>query len=310
MLARGVVVSRATGSLVARAFSQTGFWKSATGTSLKEKLTYMRARTEAGVMDCKKALEQSNMDPDVALKMLSEKAKSATGKEGRVLKAASIALASREDGSGVAFVEGTSETDFVAKNELFQTLLTKLSHQSLLFPPSSKAVVSLDGVSSLTAVEVAELLDQKPADGEAESFKELVSKVIFSTGENIVIRRAAVLQATQIPSDPAKRVVVSGYTHGDGRVATAVALQSPTASLETLKSFGKDLAMHVAACSPKAIDRQHAEFLQLVGASGDDFLLSQSFIVDDSRTVTQALSKHNAKISSFLRWERGEILSA
>lgn len=310
MLARGVVVSRATGSLVARAFSQTGFWKSATGSSLKEKLTYMRARTEAGVMDCKKALEQSNMDPDAALKMLSEKAKSATGKEGRVLKAASIALASREDGSGVALVEGTSETDFVAKNELFQTLLTKFSRQSLLFPPSSKAVASLDGVSSLTALEVAELLDQKPADGEAESFKELVSKVIFSTGENIVIRRAAVLQSTQISSDPARKVVVAGYTHGDGRVATVVALHSPTASVETLKSFGKDLAMHVAACSPKAIDRQHAEFLQLTDASGDDFLLSQSFIVDDSRTVTQALSKHNAKISSFLRWERGEILSA
>jgi len=78
------------------------------GTTLKEKLAFMRQRTEAGIMECKKALEQQNMDPEEALKSLSEKAKTAKGREGRVLSAASIAIASRQDGSAVALVEGTS----------------------------------------------------------------------------------------------------------------------------------------------------------------------------------------------------------
>jgi len=207
----------------------------------------------------------------------------------------------------------------VAKNDLFQALLLKLSRHSLLSAPSSsssssssssKAVLSFDGASSLTALDVAELLGQRPTEPEDEgvaSFQEVVSKVIFSTGESVVIRRASVLQAT---GDQTKKgnVVVTGYTHGDGRVATAVALCSPTASLDALKSFGRDLAVHVAACSPKAIDRDHAASLGLSDLSADDLFVSQSLIVDDSLTVAQSLSKHNATISSFVRWERGELI--
>ncbi len=311
MMGRGLTTT------MAQCFSQTSRTALMTGsgvggTTLKEKLAFMRQRTEAGIMECKKALEQHNMDPEEALKSLSEKAKSAKGREGRVLSAASIAIASRQDGSGVALVEGTSETDFVAKNDLFQSLLLKLSRHSLLLTPSpsSKAVLSLDGASSLTALDIAELLNQRPTETGDEgvaNFQEVVSKVIFSTGENVVIRRASILQTA---GDQTKKgsVVVTGYTHGDGRVATALALCSPTASLDTLKSFGRDLAVHVAACSPKAIDRDHAASLGLADLSADDLFVSQSLIVDDSLTVAQSLSKHNATISSFVRWERGELI--
>jgi elongation factor Ts len=197
-----------------------------TATSVKE----LRERTGAGMMDCKKALAENNGEMELAIDWLRAKGLSAAAKKaGRT--AAEGLVGAVVEGMRGALVEVNSETDFVAKNEIFQDFVRNV------------AKLALENGSDVEALSAA----QYP--GGATVQEELTDN-IAKIGENQSLRRAAVLEVNQ-------GAVVS-YVHnqvapGLGKIGVLVALES-TASAEMLNDLGKQIAQHVAAAHPQALD--------------------------------------------------------
>ena len=189
----------------------------------------LRAKTGAGMMDCKKALTESGGDMEQAIDLLRKKGLSAAAKKsGRVAAEGMIAAAG--DGRCGALVEVNSETDFVAKNEAFQKFAT--------------------GV-----VEV--VLEQKPADVEAlknldfpgtgRNVAEELTHQIATIGENMNIRRCARLESVS--------GVTASYIHGAGKIGVLVQLDTDKADNPKIEETARMLAMHVAAASPQYLNR-------------------------------------------------------
>ena len=189
----------------------------------------LRAKTGAGMMDCKKALTESNGDMEQAIDLLRKKGLSAAAKKsGRVAAEGMIAAAG--DGQCGALVEVNSETDFVAKNEAFQKFSAGL-------------------------VEV--VLEQKPADVEAlkkldfpgtgRNVAEELTHQIATIGENMNIRRFARLESVS--------GVTASYIHGAGKIGVLVQLDTDKADNPKIGETARMLAMHVAAASPQYLNR-------------------------------------------------------
>ncbi len=197
-----------------------------TATLVKE----LREKTGAGMMDCKKALTENDGDVEVATDWLRTKGlASAAKKAGRVASEGLVGLASA-DGSG-AMVEINSETDFVARNDVFQALVTTV------------AGVALDAGGDV------ESLGTQAFPGEDRTVEEQVTHMIATIGENISLRRAVGLQVS--PG------IVASYVHnaaapGIGNIGVLVALES-SGDTQVLADFGKQLAMHIAAVKPQAV---------------------------------------------------------
>ncbi len=197
-----------------------------TATLVKE----LREKTGAGMMDCKKALTENDGDVEVATDWLRTKGlASAAKKAGRVASEGLVGLASA-DGSG-AMVEINSETDFVARNDVFQALVTTV------------AGVALDAGGDV------ESLGTQAFPGEDRTVEEQVTHMIATIGENISLRRAVGLQVS--PG------IVASYVHnaaapGLGKIGVLVALES-SGDTQVLADFGKQLAMHIAAVKPQAV---------------------------------------------------------
>ncbi|MCC2654909.1 MAG: elongation factor Ts [Panacagrimonas sp.] len=180
----------------------------------------LRDRTGAGMGDCKKALEAVEGDLDKAAeKLRMDGAAKADKKAGRTAAEGIVAVASNAE--AIALVEVNSETDFVAKGEDFRSLARDAAELALKHRPAN--------IEALVALKSGD----KTLD---ERRRELVGRI----GENLTIRRV--------------EVVVSGggplvtYIHPGDKIAVAVALKSGSTDL------GKDLAMHIAAMSPRAVD--------------------------------------------------------
>ena len=186
----------------------------------------LRDSTGAGMMDAKKALTESNGDMETAVDWLRTKGLAkAAKKSGRTAAEGLVALAV-ESGKGVA-VEVNSETDFVAKNADFQSMVGKIANAAL-------------GVGDVAALNAADI-DGKPVS-------DVVTDAIATIGENMTLRRAAILSVGE--------GVVATYVHnavapGAGKIGVAVALESAGDS-EVLNSIGRQVAMHVAATNPLA----------------------------------------------------------
>src|SRR5213080_4641012 len=200
-----------------------------TAASVKE----LRERTGAGMMDCKKALAETNGEMEPAIDWLRAKGLAAAAKKaGRTAAEGLVGVA--VEGNRGAVVEVNSETDFVAKNELFQDFVKNVAKLALKHGTDVEALGAVaypDGGSTV-----------------AEKLTDNIAKI----GENQSLRRAAVLEVSE-------GAVVS-YVHnqvapGLGKIGVLVALES-AAPAETLQALGKQIAMHVAAAHPLALDAE------------------------------------------------------
>ncbi len=205
-----------------------------------EHVKNLRETTGAGMMDCKKALEATAGNFEEAIDWLRKKGlSSAAKKSGRVAAEGLVAVS--VEGTKGAMIELNSETDFVAKNDKFQTL--------------AKATAELALRHSVGDVE--ELKTTK--DGHGKTVAETVTDAIAVIGENMNLRRAAIIGVT--------KGVVCSYVHsaaapGMGKIGVLVGLESE-ADLGKLEPLGKQIAMHVAAAKPDALDVSHVEASKL-----------------------------------------------
>ncbi len=261
----------------------------------------LRARTGAGMMECKKALVDAGGDMDAAAENLRKSGQAkADKKAGRVAADGRVVI--RQEAGRAAIVEINSETDFVAKDANFAG-----------FAEAVAAAVLASGTT-----EPALLADVKLADGrQVESARtELVAKV----GENISVRRAAMVNA---------KGPIGAYTHMGDRIGVVVALEGGDEAL------ARDVAMHVAALNPACVDesgvpadtieRERRIFAEQAAASGkpadivekmvqgrvqkflkEITLVGQPFVKDDKATVGQLLKQKGARVKAFVRFEVGE----
>jgi elongation factor Ts len=285
-----------------------------TATMVKE----LREKTGAGMMDCKAALNETNGDMEAAVDWLRAKGLAkAAKKAGRVAAEGLIGLAA--DAKQAALVEVNSETDFVARNQKFQEMVGAVAN----------AALKVKG-------DVDKLSDAKYADGKA-TVAETIKEMIGSIGENITLRRAAHLSAA--------KGVVASYMHntiapGLGKIGVIVALES-TGDAEELKSFGRQVAMHIAAANPQSVDlesldkalieRERVVLTEQAKESGkpenlidkmvegrlrkfyeEVVLMAQAFVHDSDSTVAKALAAAEKaagapiKITGFHRFALGE----
>ena len=189
----------------------------------------LREQTGAGMMDCKAALEATSGDPEAAVDWLRKKGIAKAAKKADRVAADALIGVARQDGKGV-LVEVNSETDFVARNDLFQGLVKMI------------AQVALSAGTDVEAIKVA----KAGSITVAEAIADTVAKV----GENMSLRRAAGLNVG--------KGAVASYIHnsvsdGLGKIGVLVALESDGKSDELI-DLGRKVAMHVAAASPQAVD--------------------------------------------------------
>jgi len=278
----------------------------------------LRDKTGAGMMDCKTALGETGGDMEAAVDWLRTKGLAkAAKKAGRVAAEGLVAVAT--DRTKGAVVEVNSETDFVARNETFQDMVAKIADLAL------EAGGDLAALGGLTY------------HGTANTVSEQITEMVGSIGENMSLRRTAALSVDE--------GVVASYVHnaaapGMGKIGVLVALQS-AGDANKLQAIGKQLAMHVAAASPLAVDvdeldpavvaRERAVFAEQARESGkpeaiidkmvegrlrkfyqEAVLLQQAFVIDPEKTVEQALKAAEAdvgapiKVSGFVRYALGE----
>jgi len=284
-----------------------------TAASVKE----LRERTGAGMMDCKKALAETNGEMEPAIDWLRAKGLAAAAKKAGRTAAEGLVGAAVEGRRG-AMVEVNSETDFVAKNELFQDFVRNVARLAL----EHGTDVEVLGASAY------------PGDG---TVQEKLTDNIAKIGENQSLRRAAVVEVSE-------GAVVS-YVHnqvapGLGKIGVLVALES-SAPAETLQPIGKQLAMHIAAAHPLAlnpdsldpalIERERAIAIEKAKESGkpqniaekmvegglakfrkEHALTTQLFVMDGKTPVAEVVAAAakdagtEIAIAGFVRFQLGE----
>ncbi|MES2215191.1 MAG: translation elongation factor Ts [Pseudomonadota bacterium] len=276
----------------------------------------LREKTGAGMMDCKKALTETGGDFEAAVDWLRTKGLSAAAKKaGRV--AAEGLTAAAVDGTIGAIVEVNSETDFVARNDKFQGLVSSIA----------KLALKAGDVESL----------QKATMPSGRTAQEEIVEHIATIGENMGLRRVSVLKVED--------GVVASYVHnavadGLGKIAVIVALES-TGDKAKLTSMGKQIAMHIAATRPQALNiesvdpealkRERDIFFEQSRASGkpdniiekmvegrirkfyeESVLLEQVFVIDGKTKISEVVSNAAKELGApvtlkaFARFELGE----
>jgi len=260
----------------------------------------LREKSGVGMMDCKKALSENNGDIEASIDWLRAKGLSKAAKKAdRAAAEGLVAIAAAEQGAGetAAVVEVNAETDFVARNDLFQNAARQIA----------QVAVATD--CSIDAVNGAKL-----AGG--ESVQDHLTNLIATIGENMMVRRAA--QWTVANG------VVASYIHNAvapdlGRIGVLVALES-TGDKAALRELGRKIAMHVAATAPlslspedldpAAIEREKAVFTEQALESGkppaviekmiegrirkfleEVVLLKQAFVMNPDQTVEQLVAE-------------------
>lgn len=199
----------------------------------------LREMTSAGMMDCKKALAETNGDMEAAVKFLREQGLMKQEKKAGRIAAEGIAMtASSDDSKSAAIVEVNSETDFVAKNQEFVNFAQGLCELQL----------AGDFQEDVEALKAAKFLGSD--DDVDTTLKTLIAKI----GENMTLRRIAKLSVD--------KGVVATYLHGGGKIGVLLAIESEGDKTE-LEALGRDIAMQVASMNPKFIssDDVDAEFI-------------------------------------------------
>lgn len=191
----------------------------------------LREKTGAGMMDAKNALTENDGDMDAAIDWLRSKGLAkAAKKSGRTAAEGLVAVAVSSDGKTASVVEINSETDFVARNEQFQSFVKKVAEASLETDGSLEALQSAD-------------LDGKTVQ---DTLTDLIAKI----GENMTLRRC---QKLSVDSGAVATYVHNAVGDNLGKIGVLVALESD-ADKDQLLALGKQLAMHAAATKPEALD--------------------------------------------------------
>ena len=191
----------------------------------------LRELTGAGMMDCKKALTNTDGDMDAAVEWLRENGLAkAAKKSGRIAAEGMVAVDVSEDGKSASIVEVNSETDFVAKNEVFQQYV--------------KEVAALAMVTS--AANVDAFLAERWAAEAGQTVEEKLKAMIAKIGENMNIRRFKQVEE--------QNGFVSSYIHAEGKIGVLVDVETDVVNDE-IKEMAKNVAMQVAALNPKYVDR-------------------------------------------------------
>jgi elongation factor Ts len=191
----------------------------------------LRARTGAGMGDCKKALEETNGDIEKAIDLLRTKGiAKAEKRAGRAAAEGQIITWVSDDGTLAAMIELNSETDFVARNDEFVAIAKNVAHHIA-------EDTSLDGVADITADHA--LLSKKWHHDKSQTLGEVVKATAAKTGENVTLRRVA-------------RFVAKGgagfYRHFNGKIAVLVDIAGTTG--EAAKTLAGTVAEHIAAGVP------------------------------------------------------------
>jgi elongation factor Ts len=195
----------------------------------------LREKTGAGMMDCKSALNESGGDMEAAIDWLRKKGLSrAAKKSGRIAAEGLVAVLVR--GHDGVIVEVNSETDFVARNEEFQALVRAI------------ALVAIERGSTLEALKETHY----PGGG---TIANAIANAVATIGENIALRRVANLH---IPHGVIGHYVHTAITEGLGKIGVIVALTS-TGQAEELAILGRQIAMHIAATNPLALDSERID---------------------------------------------------
>ena len=268
----------------------------------------LREKTGAGMMDCKKALTETNGDMEKAIEYLREKGITKAAKKSSRIAAEGLVLAYvSEDNKVGAAVEVNSETDFVAKNEEFRTFVQALAKQVALNNPA----------------DVDALLNEEYIEEAGKKVSEVLTDKVAKIGENMNIRRFVRFETTD--------GLVESYIHGNGKIAVLVNMKNADTEL------AKDICMQVAAARPEFLDEvsvpaerlaKEMEILKaqamnegkpeaiaekvVQGRIGKFYseicLVDQEFVKNPDMKISDLLKSKGAEIVEFARIEKGEGL--
>jgi elongation factor Ts len=262
----------------------------------------LREITSAGMMDCKKALAETDGDMDAAIEFLRKKGMAGADKKaGRVAAEGVIAIAIADDKKTAAIAEVNCETDFVAKGDEFKDFANEIA-----------GIALANKTTDIDAIMGAAMTSGKSVD---ETRRELIAKI----GENMELRRVEIVETNG---------QIGQYQHGE-KIGVVVNMEGGDDALV------RDVAMHVAAVNPQAvssdeldpavIEKERAFQIEQAQSSGKPMeiiekmiegrmrkfigeitLLGQSFVKDPDQTVEKLLKANDAKVISFIRLEVGE----
>ncbi len=256
----------------------------------------LREKSGAGMMDCKKALNETNGDMDAAVDWLRTKGLAAAAKKsGRVAAEGLVAVA--VDGNRGAMIELNSETDFVSRNEEFQNFASTLA----------KLALDADDMDALNAMAYPET---------GRNVAEELTQKIATIGENMTLRR---MEKVTVEAGVVVPYLHNAVADGLGRIGVLVGLNS-SAGADDLTALGKQLAMHIAATSPASLSvedldkdmvaRERDVLIEQAKASGkpqeiaekmvegrmrkyyqEVVLLEQTFVIDGESRVADVVAK-------------------
>jgi elongation factor Ts len=266
----------------------------------------LRDATNVSMMDCKRALQESEGDMDKAMKLLRERGMAVAAKKAtRVAKDGKISAKVSDDGKTGVMIEINCETDFVPRNEKFQSFVAEMTDKAM------------------------------ECDGDpAEAFKDEITAAIAEIGENIVLRKSEKFIA--------ENGAVASYIHMGGKVGVMVEFgleNETTATNDAFKELGLDVCLHVAAANPMALDEagipadlveeEKALFAKQVEGKPENIienilkgklakfyaqntLLGQGFVKDDKMSISELLAAKGKElgdtitIKRYVRWQLGE----
>ncbi|AIZ60191.1 elongation factor Ts [Bacillus safensis FO-36b] len=264
----------------------------------------LRQKTGAGMMDCKKALTETDGDIEKAIDLLREKGIAKAAKKADRIAAEGLTLIKTDGNTGV-ILEVNSETDFVAKNEGFQALLNELADHLLAAKPAT----------------IEEAHASKMENG--STVEEHITSAIAKIGEKITLRRFSVITKED-------NAAFGSYLHMGGRIGVLAVLNGTTD-----EELARDIAMHVAAVNPKYISRDQVSeeeanrerevltqqalqegkpeniVAKMVEGRLNKFfeeicLLDQAFVKNPDEKVKQVVAAKNATVQTYVRYEVGE----
>lgn len=279
----------------------------------------LREMTGAGMMDCKKALTETNGDMDAAIEYLRKNGQAKAEKKAGRIAAEGLVKAIVKDDKVAAIVEVNSETDFVAKNEEFQNFVTDVVNQA----------------ADTDSADIDTFMAEAWAADTSKTVKDVLVEKVAVIGENLNIRRF-------------EKVVTDGcvvsYIHGGGRIGVLVEAEADVVN-EDIRVCLRNIAMQIAAMSPKYVSRDevsqeymdHEKEILLAQAKKENpekpeniiekmiigrlnkelkevCLLDQAYVQDSDLTVEKYVEKvakensANVKVKKFVRFETGEGL--